>query len=115
MCKTVHDAALLLQVIAGTDGLDDRSGAGCPSPADVPPYSYLLSVPGADTALPLQGKRVGILKEAFSMPVLDPRVANKVKEAAGLFKELGAVVEEVSIPLHAIAPTIWMVRLFFCV
>ncbi|PPQ79601.1 hypothetical protein CVT25_003481 [Psilocybe cyanescens] len=108
MCKNVHDAALLLQVIAGVDGLDDRAGAGCPFPADVPPYSSLLSVPGADPALPLQGKRVGILKEAFEMPVLDPRVAEKVKEAAALFKELGAVVEEVSVPLHAIAPTIWM-------
>uniref|UniRef100_A0A8H7YAU5 Amidase domain-containing protein n=1 Tax=Psilocybe cubensis TaxID=181762 RepID=A0A8H7YAU5_PSICU len=108
MCRTVHDAALLLQVIAGADGLDDRSGAGCPFPLDVPPYPSLLSIPGADPVVPLKGKRIGILKEAFMMPVLDPRVADKVKQAAELFRDLGATVEEVSIPLHSIAPTIWM-------
>ncbi|KAF8170390.1 amidase signature enzyme [Pholiota molesta] len=109
IARTVADAALLLQVIAGADGLDDRAGAGCPFPADVPPYSELLLSPTAEPGKPLKGKKIGILKEAFDMPVLDPRVAKKVKEAALLFEKLGAEVEEVSIPLHTIAPTIWMV------
>jgi len=109
MCKNVHDAALLLQVIAGADGMDDRSGAGCPFPEDVPKYSELLVAEGAEPGKPLNGKKIGILKEAFHMPVLDPRVAEKVKESAKLFESLGATVEEVSIPLHTIAPTIWMV------
>ncbi|TFK38685.1 amidase signature enzyme [Crucibulum laeve] len=108
MAKTVADVALLLQVIAGADGLDDRAGAGSPFPTDVPPYSERLEVPNADPSAPLKGKKVGILKEAFEMPVLDPRVAEKVKEAATRFRELGAEVEEVSIPLHSIAPTAWM-------
>ncbi|KAF4622907.1 hypothetical protein D9613_001491 [Agrocybe pediades] len=109
MCKNVHDAALLLQVIAGADGLDDRSGAGCPFPEDVPKYSELLVPATAEAGLPLKGKKIGILKEAFQMPVLDPRVAEKVQESAKLFASLGASVEEVSIPLHTIAPTVWMV------
>lgn len=109
MSRTVADAALLLQVIAGADGLDDRSSAGCPSPKDVPPYSERLSVVGADPRFPLKGKKIGVLKEAFEMPFLDPRVSAKVKEAATRFLELGAVLEEVSIPLHSIAPTLWMV------
>ncbi|KAF8972555.1 amidase signature domain-containing protein [Flammula alnicola] len=108
MARTVADAALLLQVIAGADGLDDRAGARCPFPAQVPAYSQLLSALGAEPGKPLKGKKIGILKEAFEMPVLDPRVAAKVKEAAVLFEELGAVAEEVSVPLHTIAPTIWM-------
>ena len=109
MARTVADASLLLQVIAGADGLDDRAGVGCPLPANVPPYSELLVSPTAVPGKPLEGKVIGILKEAFEMPVLDPRVASKIKDAAQLFVELGATVEEVSIPLHAIAPTIWMV------
>ncbi|KDR68715.1 hypothetical protein GALMADRAFT_256537 [Galerina marginata CBS 339.88] len=109
MCKNVHDTALLLQVIAGVDGMDDRAGAGCPFPEQVPKYSELLSIPGTEPGKPLKGKKIGILKEAFSMPVLDPRVAEKVKDSARLFEDLGAVVEEVSVPLHTIAPTIWMV------
>ncbi|KAF8168450.1 amidase signature enzyme [Crassisporium funariophilum] len=108
MCRTVADTALLLQVIAGADGIDDRAGVGCPLPADVQPYSTLLEFPGTDEATPLKGKKIGILKEAFNMPVLDPRVGEKVKEAARLFERLGAVVEEVSVPMHSIAPTIWM-------
>lgn len=111
MARTVADAALLLQVIAGADGLDDRAGAGCPLPANVPPYTQLLvnsqAVPGG----PLKGKVIGILKEAFEMPVLDTRVSSKIRDAAQLFVGLGATVEEVSIPLHAVAPTVWMVSI----
>ncbi|KJA21917.1 hypothetical protein HYPSUDRAFT_139878 [Hypholoma sublateritium FD-334 SS-4] len=109
MARTVADAALLLQVISGADGLDDRAGAGCPLPADVPPYSQLLVSSQAVPGNPLKGKVIGILKEAFEMPVLDPRVSSKIKDAAQLFVQLGATVEEVSIPLHAVAPTVWMV------
>ncbi len=65
--------------------------------------------PNSCPGKPLKGKTIGILKEAFEMPVLDTRVASKIKDAAQLFVELGATLEEVSIPLHSIAPTIWMV------
>ncbi|KAF9007907.1 amidase signature enzyme [Cyathus striatus] len=106
LCKTVYDTALLLQVLAGTDGIDDRAGPDCPHPRDVPPYSENLELPGIQL---LKGKKIGILKEAFEMPALDSRVAEKVKAAAALFEDLGAVVEEISIPLHSIAPTLWMV------
>lgn len=112
MARNVRDAALLLQVIAGADGLDDRAPAGCPFPGEVPAYAEKLLPEGAVEGSPLKGKRVGILKEAFEMPVLDPRVGKKVREAADLFESLGAVVEEVSVPLHKIAPTVWMVRVY---
>ncbi|PPQ98063.1 hypothetical protein CVT26_003289 [Gymnopilus dilepis] len=109
MCKNVYDTALLLEAIAGADGLDDRAGPGCPLPEQVPRYSELISIRDARPKPPLEGKKIGVLKEAFSMPALDPRMAEKVKGAAELFKDLGATVEEVSIPLHTVAPTLWMI------
>jgi Asp-tRNA(Asn)/Glu-tRNA(Gln) amidotransferase A subunit family amidase len=39
---------------------------------------------------------------------MDPRVAESVKAAASKFAELGATVEEVSIPRHKLAPSIWV-------
>ncbi|KAF8907639.1 amidase signature domain-containing protein [Gymnopilus junonius] len=81
MCKSVYDTALLLQAISGADGLDDRAGPHCPLRDQVPKYSELLVLQGTDPEKPLKGKKVGILKEAFSMPALDPRMAEKCSPA----------------------------------
>ncbi|KAF8526671.1 amidase signature domain-containing protein, partial [Hysterangium stoloniferum] len=40
--KDVLSNALLLQVIAGIDGIDDRQGPGTPLPSEVPKYHSLL-------------------------------------------------------------------------
>ncbi|KAK6197286.1 hypothetical protein LQW54_010748 [Pestalotiopsis sp. IQ-011] len=108
MTRTCTDCALLLQAIAGADGIDDRQGAGCPFPGQVPRYAEELAASGADGAW---GLRVGILKEGLSNPVLDDEVRAKFLAAAGVFSEkLGAAaVEEVSVPLHESARTIYSV------
>ena len=54
----------------------------------------------------VRGKRVGIVTELLHSDVVEPDVADAVTAAAGTLAELGADVEEVSIPLAAYANTI---------
>ena len=51
--------------------------------------------------------RTGILKESLSSKILDPGIDAEFHAAASVFKELGARVEEVSVPMHAVAPAIF--------
>jgi Asp-tRNAAsn/Glu-tRNAGln amidotransferase A subunit and related amidases len=95
MTVTVADNALLLEVIAGPDGLDPRQYA--PRTA---PYTQALGQ-GVD------GLKIGIVKEGFGHPNSEPAVDAAVKMAAAQFEKLGAKVEEVSIPMHAVGPAIW--------
>jgi len=95
MTATVADNALLLEVIAGPDGLDPRQYA--PRTA---PYTQALGQ-GVD------GLKIGIVKEGFGHPNSEPAVDAAVKGAAAQFEKLGAKVEEVSVPMHAAGPAIW--------
>ncbi|ESK88952.1 amidase [Moniliophthora roreri MCA 2997] len=109
MTRTCLDNAILLKAIAGRDEFDDRT-YGAPLPKDVPDYPAILDSVRAKSR-PLDGLRVGLLKEGFEICTKgganDPRVGEKVKEAAKKFEDLGATVEEVSIPMHTIAPSLW--------
>ncbi|XP_070558623.1 amidase-like [Ptychodera flava] len=97
--KTVYDAALLLEVIAGYDnGLDPRQ----PINLEVPEYTKVLA-----TKLP--GIRIGILKEGFGFPHSEQDVDTMVREAAFQMTSLGATVEEVSVPEHKLAPSLYRV------
>jgi amidase len=98
------DCATLLQIIAGVDGLDDRQIAGTPFPADVPNYPKILEQT-ADKGV--KGLKIGVVKEAFFTPYASPAVRAKFFEAVEKFRELGAIIEEVSIPIHTLAPTIY--------
>ncbi|XP_070557358.1 amidase-like [Ptychodera flava] len=91
--KTVYNAALLLEVIAGHDnGLDPRQ----PRNLQVPDYTKTLA-----TELP--GIRIGILKEGFGQSNSEDDVDTMVKKAAYEMTSLGASVEEVSVPEHKLA------------
>jgi amidase len=89
--RNVADNALLLGVIAGPDGLDPRQAA-----AHADDYLEALGR-GAE------GLRIGALREGFGHPNAEPDVDACVRAAAERFARLGAKVEEVSLPLHAIA------------
>ncbi|KAH8887934.1 amidase signature enzyme [Thozetella sp. PMI_491] len=102
MTRTVLDNALLLQVLAGADGIDDRQLAGCPFPDQVPDYPSLAKQG-------VQGLKVGILSESLTTALADKRVSDLVVKAAKELEKLGAVVGEVSIPIHKDAPDIWAV------
>ncbi|EON96741.1 putative amidase signature enzyme protein [Phaeoacremonium minimum UCRPA7] len=100
MTRTVLDNALLLQAIAGADGIDDRQQAGCPYPEDVPDYVNLAKQG-------VKGMKIGILKESLDQPMHDPRVSELVVKAAKALEELGCIVDEVSVPMHTLGPELW--------
>ena len=53
----------------------------------------------------LKGKKIGLVKEGFA--VCEKDVISIVKSATNKFTEAGAVVEEISIPMHADGKSIW--------
>ena len=91
----VADNALLLEVLAGEDGLDPRQHA-----PEVHRYTEAL---GRGCA----GLRVGVLKEGFHRPESEPDVDRQVLDAAERFRALGARVQEVSIEEHHFAADLW--------
>ena len=96
MTATVEDNALLLEVLAGPDGLDPRQyGAG------TKPYREAL---GRGT----KGLRIAVVEEGFGHPQSQAASDDRVRAAAERFKSLGAVVEKVSIPMHRLGPAIWL-------
>jgi aspartyl-tRNA(Asn)/glutamyl-tRNA(Gln) amidotransferase subunit A len=85
MTRSVEDAALLMDVIAGHDRRDSTS-----APIDVP--SYLQNV-----SRPLDGLRLGVVREHFGEG-LDTEVDASVREAIKVYEGLGATVTDVSMP-----------------
>ena len=96
MTDTVEDNALLLEVLAGPDGLDPRQ-----SGAMVKPYRDALKGGAA-------GLRIAVVEEGFGHPQSMAASDTLVREAADRFRGLGASVETVSIPLHRAGGTIWL-------
>ena len=97
MTATVEDNALLLEVLAGPDGLDPRQGAG----AVAKPYREALGRGAA-------GLRIAVVEEGFGSPRAMPQLDAVVRAAADRFKGLGAAVESVSIPMHRQGSAIWL-------
>jgi len=93
--RTVADAAALLSVLAGPDGLDPRQGAGQPG-VD---YVAELELTG-----PL---RIGVVTEGFELANSDPAVNEVVRGALQALAAAGHTVEEVSIPWHRHGSAIW--------
>jgi aspartyl-tRNA(Asn)/glutamyl-tRNA(Gln) amidotransferase subunit A len=85
MTRTVTDAALMLQVLAGYDTRDP----GCVS-RPVPDYTVQL-----DSGI--RGKKIGVAREFFFADC-DPDVASTVEAALDVFRGLGATVEEIALP-----------------
>lgn len=98
MTMTVRDNALLLEVIAGSDDWDPRQ-RGVPR---VQPGSYT-----ADLERGVAGLRIGVVREGFGLPSSEADVDAKVRAGAARFATLGATVEEISVPMHALGPAIW--------
>lgn len=108
MTKTVWDNACLLEAIAGPDGMDDRQPTMMPK--DSLKYSEHLGHFLEQTSKvkkPLDGFRVGVLKEGFDMPQLDRNVEEAVRSAITDLATLGAEVIEVSVPEHSKICTPW--------
>jgi amidase len=96
--RTVADAALMLTVMAGVDGLDPRQ------PAAVPEVDYLAALePSA------AGLRVGVVQEGFATAVSDPGVDEAVRTAIATLRDAGLTAEDISVPWHADAMHLWNV------
>jgi amidase len=95
MTSNVSDNALLLEVLAGEDGLDPRQ-------YNVKTDAYTKALGGDAKDL-----KIGVVKEGFGHPNSEPDVDAKVKQAANTFRDLGATVSEISVPMHAVGPAIW--------
>ena len=87
--RTVEDAAITLGAIAGYDPKD--------------PYTWDVSVPDYRSALggDLSGVRVGAIRELLYSDIVEPEVRGGVLAARAVMEELGATVEEVSMPVTA--------------
>lgn len=106
--RTAADNALMLEVLAGPDGLDPRQSALAAA------KSYTQALSSGVSSL-----RIGVVKEGFgrrkpfkeNIGTADSEedVDGCVRAAADVFRSLGAVVEEISIPEHLFGPTIWTV------
>ncbi len=92
----VADNALLLEVLAGPDGYDPRQ-------YDVEVHPYTAALDGG-----VKGMRIAVVSEGFQQPNAENDVNDKVMAAAQRLQSLGAEVDEVSIPMHLVAPAIWM-------
>ena len=87
LTRTVADCALLMGVISGYD----------------PESTFTARLPVPDYAAALdgdvRGMRVGVIRELLEAEQLSPEVGAAFREAVAVLGRLGAVVEEVSLPL----------------
>ncbi|SIT02735.1 Asp-tRNA(Asn)/Glu-tRNA(Gln) amidotransferase subunit GatA [Neptunomonas antarctica] len=90
MAHTAEDAAMMMNVMAGTDPLDSTSAE-----RNVPDYTANLDAP-------LTGLKIGLPKEFFSAR-LDPAMATLIQTAVKEYEALGATIKEVSLPNTALS------------
>jgi amidase len=93
---SVTDNALLLEVLAGPDGYDPRQYV-------VRTHAYTASLSGG-----IAGMRIGLVTEGFQQVNAQEDVNAKVHAAARHLATLGAEIAEVSIPMHLVAPALWV-------
>lgn len=114
MTANVRDNALLLEAIAGPDGIDDRQ------PTFIAPESlrftsnldeFLAAAGGKPQGQILKGFRIGVLNEGFSSPHMNSNVAKANYSAVSDLKAMGAEVIEVSVPDHQQICITWMCAL----
>jgi aspartyl-tRNA(Asn)/glutamyl-tRNA(Gln) amidotransferase subunit A len=85
--RTVKDSALTLEVIQGEDKLDSTSVKQAFT------EDYLSTIEAG-----VKGMKIGIPSEFFKEG-LDEEIAASIKESIEKFKALGAIVEEISLPI----------------
>src|SRR5678815_2723878 len=94
MCKTVEDAALMMNVIAGYDELEPTSVE-----TSIPDYTRAMKT--ATSKL-----RLGIARRPF-FDNLDPEVAKAVEAAMTVLRKITASTEDVELPPTGNAATLW--------
>jgi amidase len=95
MARTVEDAALALQAVAGFDGLDPRQSREVPEQLDA-----VGTLSDGVSRL-----RLGVLSEGFAH--VEPEVRDVVMAAIDVLAEAGAEVSTISVPEHTSVGTAW--------
>lgn len=104
ICQSVLETARCLDAIAGYDMIDDRSlGAAAHG-------SFGYSAALESSSGRLDGMKIGLLIEGFQHDIVDGGVRDHVLAAARRLELLGAIVEDVSVPLHLEGPAIWTIQ-----
>lgn len=93
--RTVADCALMLEVMAGPDGLDPRQRGA-------PAQNYTEAL-----GLGATGLRIGVVLDGFGTPGAELQVDARVREAGDRMAQAGAEVRQISIPMHAAGAAIW--------
>ena len=95
MTQNVMDNAVMLEVLAGPDGLDPRQ------------YDVVTDDYSAAVTRGASGLKIGLVKEGFGRAESEPDVDAKNRAAAETLRRLGATVDEISIPWHNKGTAIW--------
>ena len=98
MTNNVQDNALMLEVLAGEDGYDPRQ-------YNVKTQKYTDALQGIKG---IKGMKIALIKEGFLQENAENDVNTKVKAAAQKLKSMGAIIKEISIPMHMLAPALWL-------
>lgn len=96
MTNTVADNALMLEVLAGPDGLDPRQ-------YNPDPDTHYTAALGRGVA----GLKIAVVEEGFGRANSEADVDAAVRAAANQLEALGATVVTVSIPMHDAGVAIW--------
>lgn len=96
IARTVADAAMMLSVIAGRDGLDPRQ------PDNLKPADYVAAL-GRSAA----GIRVGVVTEGFGHFNSESEVDDTVLAAINILRGIELEAEDISIPWHLHGPALW--------
>lgn len=96
LTRTVEDAALLIQVVAGHDPRD--------------PFTSRRPSPECSSTIGrgVRGLRIGVIRELTLGEETNTEVRAAVTAAAGRLQGLGATVDEVSVPLVPLAGAVFM-------
>ena len=94
MARSAEDCAVLLSAMSGFDERDSTSAQRAPQDYVVP---MAQTRPGADSARPLAGLRIGLPAEFFPA-ALAADVEGAVRAALAQFEALGAILVDVSLP-----------------
>jgi len=95
MTRTLEDAVIVLQVIAGPDGDDPVTVPGTPIARDFSPSGRPANVPNFVAALEkdgLKGKRIGVLRQAYESATTDPDIMKVFMAAVEDLRKAGAIV-----------------------
>ena len=96
LTRSVEDAALLLEVMAGPDEFDSTV-----SQHQVPAYSELLT--------PAPHYRIGYIRDCLERPGLNPEIKAATEEALDVMRSQGHVVDSVEFPyLDYIVPSYYI-------